>query len=337
MLIILLSCIAKLLTKGKLNLANIHLTIQRTNFSHDISVVLQKHLEETQRKSQQRIQERHKELDELRETVETYKRSAQTAVEDSERIFTDLIRSIERSRSEVTQLIRDQEKAAVSRAEEQLKRLEQGIEDLKKRDAELEQLLHTDHHIHFLQSFQSLSVPPGSTDSPKITVSSHLSFDDGGKSVSDLREKLEHFCREEIKKDNFQRFTLDPDIAFKHLCLSEGNRVLTFGHLQPYRDHPERFYVYAQALCRESVSGRSYWEVGWTGHRCLSIAVSYKSIGRKGDGNPIKLGSNNHSQKDRAYSCKWCIYLCKNIIMNMHLIKKQMYFVLKTQMTANHH
>uniref|UniRef100_A0A671K380 B box-type domain-containing protein n=1 Tax=Sinocyclocheilus anshuiensis TaxID=1608454 RepID=A0A671K380_9TELE len=33
----------------------------------------QKHLEETQRKSQQRIQERHKELDELRETVETYK------------------------------------------------------------------------------------------------------------------------------------------------------------------------------------------------------------------------------------------------------------------------
>uniref|UniRef100_A0A671K229 Tripartite motif-containing protein 16-like n=1 Tax=Sinocyclocheilus anshuiensis TaxID=1608454 RepID=A0A671K229_9TELE len=255
----------------------------------------QKHLEETQRKSQQRIQERHKELDELRETVETYKRSAQTAVEDSERIFTDLIRSIERSRSEVTQLIRDQEKAAVSRAEEQLKRLEQGIEDLKKRDAELEQLLHTDHHIHFLQSFQSLSVPPGSTDSPKITVSSHLSFDDGGKSVSDLREKLEHFCREEIKKDNFQRFTLDPDIAFKHLCLSEGNRVLTFGHLQPYRDHPERFYVYAQALCRESVSGRSYWEVGWTGHRCLSIAVSYKSIGRKGDGNPIKLGSNNHS------------------------------------------
>ena len=72
-------------------------------------------------------------------------------MEDSERIFTELIRSIERRRSEVTRLIRDQEKAAVSRAEEQLKRLEQEINDLRRRDAELEQLSHTQDHIQFLQ------------------------------------------------------------------------------------------------------------------------------------------------------------------------------------------
>uniref|UniRef100_A0A673JG68 Tripartite motif-containing protein 16-like n=1 Tax=Sinocyclocheilus rhinocerous TaxID=307959 RepID=A0A673JG68_9TELE len=158
----------------------------------------QRHLEETQRTNQQRIQERQKELEELREAVESHKRSAQTAVEDSERIFTDLIRSIERSRSEVTQLIRDQENAAVSRAEGQLEQLEQEIEDLRRRDAELEQLSHTDHHIHFLQSFQSLSVPPGSTDSPNITVSSCLSFDDVEKSVFNLREKLKK------RESNFQ-------------------------------------------------------------------------------------------------------------------------------------
>ncbi len=62
------------------------------------------------------------------------------------KIVTDLIHSIERSHSEVTLLIRDQEKA-----EEQLKRLEQEIEDLRKRNAELEQLSQTDDHIHFLQ------------------------------------------------------------------------------------------------------------------------------------------------------------------------------------------
>ncbi|XP_051718574.1 finTRIM family, member 16 isoform X2 [Ctenopharyngodon idella] len=129
----------------------------------------QRQLEEIQRKFRQRIQERQKELEELREAVESHKRSGQAAVEDSERIFTELIRSIERSRSEVTQLIRDQEKAAVSQAEGILERLEQEIDDLKRRDAELEQLSHTDHHIHFLQSFQTLSVPPGSTDSSSIT------------------------------------------------------------------------------------------------------------------------------------------------------------------------
>ncbi|XDV27896.1 hypothetical protein PO909_031345 [Leuciscus waleckii] len=162
--------------------------------------VKQRKLGEMQRKFQQRIEERQKELEELREAVESHKRSAQAAVEDSERIFTELIRSIERSRSEVTQLIRDQEKTAVSRAEERLERLEQEIEDLRRRDTELEQLSHTDDHIQFLQSFQSLSVPPGSTDSSSITVSPRLSFDDVGKSVSHLREKLEHFCKKEIEK-----------------------------------------------------------------------------------------------------------------------------------------
>ncbi len=60
------------------------------------------------------------------------------------------MRSIERSRSEVTQLIRDQEKAAVSRAERIMKQLEQEIDELRRRDTELEQLLQTDDHIHFL-------------------------------------------------------------------------------------------------------------------------------------------------------------------------------------------
>ncbi len=75
-------------------------------------------------------------------------------MEDSERIFTELIRSIERSRSELIGLIRDQEKKEVSRAEKQLERLEQEINDLKRRDAELEQLSHTQDHIQFLQVTQ---------------------------------------------------------------------------------------------------------------------------------------------------------------------------------------
>ncbi|KAL1279653.1 hypothetical protein QQF64_014253 [Cirrhinus molitorella] len=111
-----------------------------------------KQLKETQKTFQQRIQQREKDVQQLRETVESHKRSAQTAVEDSERIFTELIRSIERSRSELIRLIRDQEKAAVVGAGKgRLERLEQEINDLRRRDAELEQLSHTQDHIQFLQ------------------------------------------------------------------------------------------------------------------------------------------------------------------------------------------
>ncbi|ROL51227.1 Tripartite motif-containing protein 29 [Anabarilius grahami] len=161
----------------------------------------QKQLKEKQRLFQQRIQQREKDLQQLREAVESHKSSAQTAVEDSERIFTELIRSIERSCSEATQRIRDQEKTAVSRAEERLERLEQEISDLRRRDAELEQLSHTQDHIHFLQSFQSLSSPPESTDvNDDDPFSSLSSFVDVREAVLQFRDKVEDFCKEELKK-----------------------------------------------------------------------------------------------------------------------------------------
>uniref|UniRef100_A0A8C1HSN1 Tripartite motif-containing protein 16-like n=1 Tax=Cyprinus carpio carpio TaxID=630221 RepID=A0A8C1HSN1_CYPCA len=257
----------------------------------------QKQLKETQKTLQQRIQQREKDLQQLRETVESHKRSAQTAVEDSERIFTELIRSIERSRSELIRLIRDQEKTAVSRAEERLERLEQEINDLRRRDAELEQLSHTQDHIQFLQSFQSLSAPPESTDVNDDLFSSLVSSDALRESVHQLRDKLEDFCKEELKKisdrDSHQ-LTLDLNTVNEYLRLSENNRVIRYTNtVQWYPDHPDRFDVYEQVLCRESVCGRCYWEIEWSG--CVYISVSYKSISRKGRGNECVFGGNDQS------------------------------------------
>uniref|UniRef100_A0A8C1ZG16 B30.2/SPRY domain-containing protein n=1 Tax=Cyprinus carpio TaxID=7962 RepID=A0A8C1ZG16_CYPCA len=236
-------------------------------------------------------------------------RSAQTAVEDSERIFTELIRSIKRSRSELIRLIRDQEKTAVSRAEERLERLEQEINDLRRRDAELEQLSHTQDHIQFLQSFQSLSEPTESTDVNDGPFPPLVSFDALRESVHQLRDKLEDFCKEELKKisdrvtftnivlwtrkDFLQyshQLTLDLNTVNKHLRLSERNRVITYtGTVQLYPDHPDRFDVYHQVLCRESVCGRCYWELEWSGE-VVFISVSYKSISRKGRGYECLFG-----------------------------------------------
>ncbi|XP_035271002.1 tripartite motif-containing protein 16-like isoform X2 [Anguilla anguilla] len=275
----------------------------------------QKQLGATQSKFQQRIQEREKELQDLTQAVQSLKRSAQAAVEDSERIFTELIRSIERRRSEVKELIRDQEKAEVSRAEGLLEQLEQEIAELRRRDAELEQLSHTEDHIHFLQSCQSLCAPPRPGDFPSIAVSPHGSFEAVRKSVSDLKEQLEDVCKKELVKisesvkevhtveprtrEDFLQYscqlTLDPDTAFKYLGLSEGNRKVTHvGVIQSYPAHPERFEHWQQVLCREGLSGCCYWEAEWSGDGVF-IAVSYKEISRKGQGYNSGLGCNNKS------------------------------------------
>lgn len=71
--------------------------------------------------------------------------------EDSERIFTKLIRSIERRHCEVKDLVRTEEKAALAQAEALQESLEQQIEDHRRREKELEQLSQTEDHIHFLQ------------------------------------------------------------------------------------------------------------------------------------------------------------------------------------------
>ncbi|KAK6293166.1 hypothetical protein J4Q44_G00366670 [Coregonus suidteri] len=163
----------------------------------------QSQLGEKQQKSKQRIQTREKEIQELRQAVKSLKNSAQAAVKDSERIFTELIRSIERRRSEVKELIRAQEKAEVSRAEGLLEQLEQEISELRRREAELEQLLHTEDNIQFLQSFQSLCVSPGSEALPRITVNQHISFEDV-KSVTGLKSQVENICSEEIAKISVQ-------------------------------------------------------------------------------------------------------------------------------------
>ncbi|XP_030631956.1 tripartite motif-containing protein 16-like isoform X2 [Chanos chanos] len=290
----------------------------------------QRHVGETRRKSQQRIKEREKKLQELRQAVASVRRSAQAAVEDSERIFTELIRSIEKRRREMTELIRDQEKSELSRAEGVLERLEQEIVDLRRRDTELEQLSHTEDHIHFLKTFSSVCASPGSEDFPCITVSPHLSFEDVGRSISQLKERLESFCKEEFgrlstkgwgiseitsikvipppeskTREDFLQYscdlTLDPNTVNKYLCLSEGNRMVTHSKkARSYDHHPDRFDYYVAVLCRESVSTRSYWEVEWSRNwkdeeDGLYVAVSYKGLGRKGGSNECRFGYNDQS------------------------------------------
>ncbi|XP_058872575.1 tripartite motif-containing protein 16-like [Acipenser ruthenus] len=283
--------------------------------------VKQKQLGETQTEIRQRIQERLKETDELKQAVETLKRSACIEIKESEKIFTELIRSIEKIHTEVIELIGANEKAAVNQAEGRMKKLEQEIAELRRRNTELKQLSETEDHIHFLQNFQSLCAPPEAGDLPSVTVNTDISFGAVRKSVSELKDHIEDFCKGELVKitttvnkvavyslqapeprnrAEFLKYscqlTLDPNTAHRNLCLSEGNRKVTWRReTQRYPHHPKRFDIYPQVLCREGLSGtRCYWEIEWRGGGA-SIGVTYKGISRKGGDRSCRLGYNDKS------------------------------------------
>ncbi|XP_048865860.1 E3 ubiquitin/ISG15 ligase TRIM25-like [Brienomyrus brachyistius] len=155
---------------------------------------IQTQMGEKQREFQQGIQTREKELQELREAVGSFTSSAQSAVKDSKKIFLEMIRSIKKRRSDVKELIRDQEKAVVSLAEGHMERLEQEIDELKRRHSEMEQLSHTEDHIHFLQRCQDVPVTPEAGFGPRISVSSQSCFGNVRKVISELKDQLENVC-----------------------------------------------------------------------------------------------------------------------------------------------
>uniref|UniRef100_A0A3P8ZQP8 Uncharacterized protein n=1 Tax=Esox lucius TaxID=8010 RepID=A0A3P8ZQP8_ESOLU len=274
----------------------------------------QRQLGISQQKVHQRVQEREKEVKEVQQAMESLKLSAKTAVEDSEKIFTELIRSIERRRSEVKELIRAQEKTQMCQAEGLLEKLKQDIADLRKRSTELEQLKHTEDPIHFLQSYQSLSSTSVSSDLPSITVRPLQHFGDVSRTVSDLREKLEDLLKGECTKisttvnrvdvllppepktrEQFIQYscqlTLVLNTVHRKLSLSKRNRKVTVTNkVQPYFDHPDRFTNSRMVLCREGLTGRCYWEMEYSGYQ-VYISVSYKDISRTDD----TFGSNDNS------------------------------------------
>uniref|UniRef100_A0A3B3RC00 B30.2/SPRY domain-containing protein n=1 Tax=Paramormyrops kingsleyae TaxID=1676925 RepID=A0A3B3RC00_9TELE len=117
-------------------------------------------------------------------------------------------------------------------------------------------------------------------------------------------------CGECMTRPGLQKYscqlTLDHNTANRDLSLSGGNRKVTRGEEQPYPDHPERFDDWYQVLCRESLTGRCYWEAEWDGNGAC-IGVTYKGIRRKGESD-CGLGDNDKSWSLDCYLVRYSVW-----------------------------
>uniref|UniRef100_A0A3Q3GZS3 RING-type domain-containing protein n=1 Tax=Labrus bergylta TaxID=56723 RepID=A0A3Q3GZS3_9LABR len=140
--------------------------------------------------------EKQRELELLQQEVEAINGSADKTVGNSEKIFTELIRLMEKRRSDVKQQVRSQQQTEVSRVRELQEKLEQEITELKRKDAELEKLSHTEDHNQFLHDYPSLSPLSESTHSSSIKIRPLRFFEDVTAAVSEVRDKLQDVLRE---------------------------------------------------------------------------------------------------------------------------------------------
>ncbi|XP_074473949.1 tripartite motif-containing protein 16-like [Sebastes fasciatus] len=290
----------------------------------------QKELGASRQKIQQRIQNREKDVKVLQQDVEAINHSADKALKNSEKIFTDLIRLFEKRISDVKQQVRSQQKSKVSRVKELQEKLQQEITDLRKRDTDLEQLSHTEDHTQFLQNYPSLSNLAVSKKSSSINIRPVRHFEDVTAAVSEVRDKLENILTEawtkisltgtevnillrqaqpKTRADVLQyscQITLDPKTANRRMLLSEGNRKATMRNTSTRTDvkmlqfgRPCSFSNSdsQQVVSRESLTGRHYWEVEYSGF-AVSVAVTYAY--RRREVYDREFGNN-----DKSWAVQW--------------------------------
>uniref|UniRef100_A0A673I2Y6 E3 ubiquitin-protein ligase TRIM39-like n=1 Tax=Sinocyclocheilus rhinocerous TaxID=307959 RepID=A0A673I2Y6_9TELE len=212
-----------------------------------------------------------------------------TEMEKAARVefFTDLIHSIERCQTELLEMMEEQQKAAEKKEEELIEELEQEITELKMRNTELEQLSHTEDHLHFLKMYSSLCSPTNTRNWPEISMKTCVSLETLRRALTQLQYTLdEKFTKTELKR--MQQYavdvTLDPDTAHPNLILSDYRKQVRFGEVsQDLPDNPERFDSCVCVLGKEGFSsGRFYFEVQVKGKTDWDLGVVRQSINRKG-------------------------------------------------------
>lgn len=151
----------------------------------------QQQLGQRRRDIKQRIEDTEKDIAMLNKHVKANNISHKKASDDSQTMFTQLIDQVQKRNSEVQELITSKWQAEVGQAKELEKKLLQEIVELRQRDAELEQLSHTEVYSQFLLRYSSLSALSERTCSAGISLSASGYFEEVSAAVSDLTKKAQ--------------------------------------------------------------------------------------------------------------------------------------------------
>ncbi|XP_030201016.1 E3 ubiquitin-protein ligase TRIM39-like isoform X1 [Gadus morhua] len=240
----------------------------------------------------QLIQERQKNIQEIKDTVKRSKADADREIADGVQILTALMRRIEKCQDDLNQMVKEKLKSTEKQAEDLIKGLEQEIEDLTNRSSEVKQLSHTKDHLHFLQAFRSLKDPPPTRDWTTVEVRPPSYAGTLRRSLDQLEGTLNMEMKKlldaELKR--VQQYevdvTLDPDTAHPWLTLSVDGKLVHYGGVKikkRLRDNPKRFTQLTCVLTRQSFSsGRFYFEVQVKDKTIWFVGVARESIARKG-------------------------------------------------------
>ncbi|XP_037131316.1 tripartite motif-containing protein 65-like [Syngnathus acus] len=163
----------------------------------DERMAQQKKLQEASLKCTQNIKDVEKEL---RYVVRYVKHATEAAEEENDRVFSKLLRTIEKQRCDVREAIRMRERAALAQTEQLLEKLERETADVRRNEAELEKLCRSDDHLHFLHKCRSLHFPSKRVPTPDTDALPYLMYKTMRGGLAELKDGLDENLQREFNR-----------------------------------------------------------------------------------------------------------------------------------------
>ncbi|XP_056281020.1 E3 ubiquitin-protein ligase TRIM39-like [Pseudoliparis swirei] len=239
---------------------------------------------------QEMTRARNEKIEESEKAVDVRRTEAEKEKEASVQVFTDLIRSIQRSQAELVGVIDERYRDMKQKADDLIRELRVEVTELESRSRQLEQLSQSKDHHYFLQSFPALCCPLNATWA-HVGGHSDPSFEAARGAVTLLQLRVEEIMEElpEIKMKRMREhavdLTFDPDTAHCSLVVSsDGKQVSHLGTNQNLPHNPKRFETCTEVLAKEGfTTGKFYYEVQVEGNTEWLVGVARESVDRKGD------------------------------------------------------
>ncbi|KAM9347867.1 zinc-binding protein A33-like [Symphorus nematophorus] len=240
------------------------------------------------------INSRLQKICEINQSVQVSRENTERELEESWQVFNNLLNFVQRGHAEVVEVITAKQRQVQSRTSELIMKLEQEINELRQRNAELERLSCTEDDLYLLQSFPAFSMLPATNDWSETCVESAIYVGTVRRALRRVACQVEETVKAEVKRlceMEFQRarqcavdVTLDPDTAHPKLVLSENKKQVYHGDVAlSLPDNPKRFYPGVSVLGKEGFSsGRFYYEVLVKGKTEWDVGVGLESVNRKG-------------------------------------------------------
>ncbi|XP_037837740.1 E3 ubiquitin/ISG15 ligase TRIM25-like [Kryptolebias marmoratus] len=160
----------------------------------------QKELQTVRQRIQLRIQEREKDLSCFQQEEEAINQFADNALINTEKVFTELIYTIEKKLSHIKESLQSRQNSEMGRFTTVRDKVEKEIDDLNRKDAELDKLSRTENHINFVVNYSSLSRLDDRNYQPTYRFRRQRNFEKVTVAVAEAKNNLHKVLNDEYEK-----------------------------------------------------------------------------------------------------------------------------------------